>query len=206
MKKLFFATMAITLFFSCEKSLTSELDLDQKMKAEITTPLFNDQIEAMGSGTNSGAEVIRYDGEWGFRFIDDETGNYAWVNIKFEELCFGDRQRDIIDIQDVLINEKDGTDRNITLWKGKDIDVNVYEYAYPTCGEYINATPIYSGVGDFVWTDNDFVNSFEGEEYDTDNKNKNSYGFRLHGDGISIIFKATYDGENVKSKTKIMIK
>lgn len=203
MKQLFFAAIAAALFFSCEKSLSPDLSMDktnplEAFNSEFTPPSFNDELEAMPAAANGGAQVIRYDDEWGFRFIDDETQNEAWVNIKFEELCGGDRIRDIIAVQDVVINEKDGTPRIITLWKGQDVSVNVYENRYQFCDEYENAEPIYSGIGDCRWTDNNFGLVEEGD--------KNSAGFILQGEGISIIFNLSYNGKIIKSKTKIMIK
>lgn len=199
MKKLFFAMIAAALFFSCEKSLTSDFNMQSKISSELT-PQFYDQLEAMASGANGGAQVIRYESEWGFRFTDDETGVHAFINVTFEELCYGDRVRDIVDVQDVIINEKDGTPRIITLWKAKDVSVKVYERRYTSCDEYENAEPIFIGQGDYLWTDNNFGLVEEGD--------KNSVGFRLHGDGISINYKITFSGDldKIKSRTKIMIK
>lgn len=200
MKKLFLAIIATVLFFSCEKSPLPNENLVSDLEAanlELSPNLPNDQLKA-SADANGGAQVIRYDGEWGFRFTDDETQIHAFINVKFEELCYSDRERSIVDIQDVLINEKDGTERIITLWKGQDVIVNVYESSYSTCEEYENAEPVYSGVGDFIWTDNNFNLVEDGD--------KNSVGFRLHGDGISIIYSLTYNGETIKSKTKINLK
>lgn len=185
-------------FFSCEKEITPEYNLERNISTELRSSLYNDQLEALFTEVKGGAEVIRYDSEWGFRFTDDETQNHAFINVQFEELCYGDRVREVIDVQDVVIKEKDGTPRIITLWKGQDVSVNVYEFNYPTCEEYENAEPIYSGVGNYLWTDNNFGLVEEGD--------KNSVSFRFHGDGISIRYHLTFNGETIKSKTKITLK
>lgn len=199
MKKLFFAMFAMALFFSCEKSLTSEFNQEDLALTELTSNGLNEQIEALSEKANGGAQVIRYDGEWGFIFFDDETSKTAWVNLTYEEIrCGGERDREIIDIQDVIINEKDGTERLITLWKGQDVRVTVYDYDYGTCEAYTSAETIYEGTANFHWRDNNFGQVEEGD--------KNAWGFKLNGAGISINFHATYNGKDVKSSTSIKIK
>lgn len=198
--KIFSLLILALSFFACEQEQIDPTVLDsanhlEEFNLEVTSTSINDQTKALANAANGGAQVIRDDADWGFRFTDDETGIHAFVNVTFEELCGGDRIRSIVDVQDVLLNEKDGTDRIITLWKGKDVSVNVYESAYRTCTEYENAEPLYSGIGDFIWTDNNFGQVEEGDQ--------NSAGFRLHGDGVSIIFSLTYNGETVKSRTRI---
>ncbi|MGA8853170.1 MAG: hypothetical protein WB492_03225 [Christiangramia sp.] len=199
-----FKLLIVGLFFiSCEQEQIDSTELNsannlEEFNLESISRVDNDQNKALANEANSGAQVIRYNYDYGFRFTDDETQMEAWVNVRFQELCYGNRIRDLIDIKDVLIPENDGTDRIITLWKGQDVEVNVYEYNYETCEEYENAEPLYSGVGDFVWTDNNYGLVEEGD--------KNSVGFRLHGDGISIKYSLLYNGKTIKTKTRITLK
>lgn len=192
--KLFFGLLALALTSSCEKSDSTDFNLENQTNLELISSSLKTKLD---NQVSEGAKVVRYEFDYGFKFIDDNTLNVAWVNLDVIELCNGNRVRDMLDIQEVIRGEKDGSDRIKTLFKGREVAVVIYERDFDTCAEYFDAEPLFSGTGSFIWNDNDS---------NQDGTNANSYGFNLQGDGISIVFHSVFNANKSKQTTRINLK
>ena len=196
---LFLALLVMALFTSCEKSLSPDFNLESQTNRKATVTKSNTQLQAVSAQGLGGAQVLRTEFDYGFKFIDENTLNVAWVNLDLLAFCNGERIREMLDIQEVIRQEKDGTLRIKSQFKGKDVQIAVYESDFETCTEYIEAEPLFKGTGRLIWNDNDF-------QQDADGKHANSYGISVQGEGISIIFRAVYNEQQQKESTTINIK
>ena len=203
MKTLISLLFITVLFFSCEKNLDpGPISGDTYALQTVQSNDIN-MAEAMAAKSENAAFVYRFEDILRWVFIDFDRGLVAFVGADIYSRCAtGDWLTDLVSFQDVVRDEGDEVPRINELIKGDDVKVSVWNFIDVGDCQYINdgGAAVYSGTGDYVFTDNDVS---------PDGQNQNTWGLRLHGDGITIIYKASFDGENFETftqSTRILVK
>lgn len=201
MKTLISLLFITVLFFSCEKNLDpGPISGDTYALQTVQSNDIN-MAEAKAAKSENAAFVYRFEDHLGWGFIDFERGLVAFVGADRYSFCADEGWlTDLVSFQDVVRDEGDEIPRINELIKGDNVKVSVWNLGTPC--PYINegGAAVYSGTGDYVFTDNDVS---------PDGQNQNTWGLRLHGDGITIIYKASFDGVNGETftdKTRILVK
>jgi len=194
MKKLLLVFGIAMFLFSCQKDQETELiqsDENQDLSLKSGSP---DQ-----PGDNM--KVFRFDGYYVWILSDEESGLSAVIGGDAQSLCTGGGWApDLLSFQDIVKVAEDDNPRVHRLLKGEGVNVNVWGAVPLNCGAILTFEPVFSGTGDYISTDNDVFS------YERNNKNTNVWGLTLKGDGISIKYHASWDGEdNATLKEKVTI-
>ena len=146
-------------------------------------------------------KVYRFDGYYIWKLYDEDNGLTAWVGQDVFAACSGLPSLDMVNFQEIVKDEDDDFVRIVQQIKGKDVSVSVWDTDVSNCQDVADNEAVFVGAGSLVYTDNDVL---------PDGQNMNTWGMRLHGDGISINFHTMFDPDDPantwKSRTRIHVK
>ncbi|WP_340112593.1 hypothetical protein [Maribellus mangrovi] len=189
MKRILLVFCIVFLIFSCEKDdLTGSDTLDSQ-----------DLLLKSGKPNQPGdnLKVFRYQGETvGYVIYDEKSNLMAFVGGDVREFCSGGWDVDILNLQEIVLEDGGDFPRVIQLKKGDEVRVQVYNLSYWDCDILASTEPVFVGKGHYVFTDNDAF------AWDGEGNNTNVYGFRLNGDGVTVIWHVMWDGEDFWSSLK----
>jgi hypothetical protein len=197
----YFFVMAIILIAGCAKDET----LFESPENINNQDLMLKSGKPAQPGDN--LKVFRYEeGGYYYQFYDEETDLTAFVGVDIRELVNGGglASFDVLNIQNIVKEWDEGKSSRIhVLVNQDDITVEVWEGLIYDVSQLFSVDPIYSGTGHMAYTDSD------NGSYFNDNKNTSTWGLRLNGEGISIIYHGILHGHDpldAEKSISIMLK
>lgn len=182
----------VFLFASCENEI-SEIptdELNSNSIKDLETQLKSQAPEQPGSNM----KVYRYEDSYTFFIRDYEKDLLAVISLDVISLCTGNGPNlEPVSFQDIVLEEgsENEAPRINQLIKGENVKVSIWSSGILACSYFLNNEPVFEGIGDYVFTDND---SFA---FDRNGSNSNAFGMTFKGEGIKILWRAIWDGENI---------
>lgn len=183
--------LALFLAVSCDQQ-----PVDPTADQIAESPTFN-----FTRNTDAGPRIIRGDDmEVGWFLTDVRRGISAAIGVDVREFCLGNFELALVDFQHVYIPRENLRIKAIE--HGDDLPASAWPFTYWDCGRFLTETPLAEGTVDYRFTDNDVETWMF-----PDTKNKNAFGWRVHGafNAVSNCVWDGYDMDTIKCVDRIVV-
>ena len=182
-------------------------------KVQSPTAADDNTLPSLSKTTGPGAWVFKYDQTDAGFFYDPDTKLLLVIGINnIPAFLAGTGGVDVFNFTDIFLPKNDPNRRDIRKARGSSVAALVYQSdTLPSLGDVLeflqNGTPVASGNVRYRYNNNDFY------AYTQDNKNHNSYGWKVNGTlkggdkiyKLNFVYRAVWDGVSGKQILKIQL-